>query len=366
MADAMGAAGRDPARRFLPSLRVRPARTYIRSRLIDCPTELERSTPGMTESEIGHALSQVDRGIETYIGRCRRKIPSFAAGHFSLEQTWRLQRPHLLFDLVCAPVNSAWALPNLAIRRAAEGMEKLGYSRLARWAEFVPPGLKTSYQSEIEHLICRDLLEWDRQRAPASLPQGFLKDLENVPALRTLMDTPELQASHRESARTLGGLLRQLSSGRAIVSDVSSTLLTLSLSWWTRGSASLSLKGIAYDVAKRRAHDRAAGRFFLGRKLGSTFYNVFPPTVHESSVWTILFILAAGLTVGAMACTILSDPIRKMLGFHRKRLEVLLDEVEKELVVLSHRSIKPALRELAARGVLSAPGEHAEAASVLR
>ncbi len=37
-------------------------------------------------------------------------------------------------------------------------------------------------------------------------------------------------------------------------------------------------------------------------------------TLHDSTLWTIRIFWGAGLTVGAMACTILSDPIRRSLG----------------------------------------------------
>ena len=155
----------------------------------------------------------------------------------------------------------------------------------------------------------------------------------------------QFERSDRAPARALHDLLHQFSSGRAAVSDLSGTVLTLATSWWIMGSTTLSLRSIAQVVAKRTTHDRAASRFFLGKKVGSAFYNVFPPAVHESTIWTILVLLGAGLTVGAMACTILSDPIRKILGFHRNRLEVLLDEVERHLIVLCHKRIRQKLHD---------------------
>jgi len=302
--------------------------------------DLEEAKAGPTEFCLGDAVSHVDRSIETYIERCRRRIPSFVSENFSLEQTWRLQRPTLWFDLACTPVNSAWALPHLAIRKAAETAERVGYTQLTRWAKCLPPGIKTGYQRQIGRRICWDLLEWDREQSPADLPQGFLKELEAVPSLRKRIETLEFDRSDRAPARTLADLLHQFSTGRAIVSDLFGTLLTLATSWAIMGSTSLSLRSIAHGVAAKSAHDRAASRFFLGKKMGSAFYNVFPPAVHESTIWTILIFLGVGLTVGGMACTILSDPIRKFLGFHRNRLEVLLDEVERELIVLSHKRIR--------------------------
>jgi hypothetical protein len=302
--------------------------------------ELEKAKPGSTQLELGHAVSHVDRSIETYIERCREKIPSFVGDNFSLRQTWSLQRPTLWFDLACAPINSAWALPHLAIQKAAETAERVGYPRPAQWAKRIPPGIKTGYQRQIERRICGDLLEWDREQSPAALPHGFLKELETVPSLRKRIETLEFERSDRAPARTLTDLLRQFSSGRAIVSDLFGALLTLAMSWAIIGSTSLSLTSIAHGFARKSAHDRAASRFFLGKKVGSAFYNVFPPAVHESTIWTIIVVLGAALAAGGMACTILSDPIRKFLGFHRHRLEVLVDDVERELIVLAHRRIR--------------------------
>jgi hypothetical protein len=261
--------------------------------------------------------------------------------HFSLEQTWKLQRPSLGIDLVLGPLNAACALPYVVLQKAADALEKLGYPRLARRIKRLPPGFKTGYQVRIEQLICSELLEWSRERAPAALPQGFLKEMEAVPGLAGVARTLEREARERKTGRSLTDLLRQFSSGRALVSDAAGTFLTFGLGWWTLGSTSASLRGIAESVAQQRAHDRAASRFVLGKKLGAHFYNVFPPAVEESAVWTVLVVLVVGLTVGAMACTILSDPLRKVLGLHRNRLEVLLDDIERDLILLTHRSLAP-------------------------
>jgi hypothetical protein len=286
---------------------MRPTGPYVRVTLSYQVEELERAKPRTNGPGVGEAVSDADRGIEAYIERCRARIPSFVDANFSLEQTWKLQRPTLWFDLACAPVNAAWALPHLAIHKAAEMAEKVGYPRPARWAKHLPPGIKTGYQRKIEQRIGKDLLEWDR-------------------------DEPR--------ARTLTDLLHQFSAGRAIVSDLFGTLLTLATSWLILGTTSLSLNNIAHGFARKSAHDRAASRFFLGKKAGSAFYNVFPPAVHESTVWTILVVLGIALAIGGMAATIVSDPIRKRLGFHQHRLNVLVDDMERELIVLSHKRMR--------------------------
>ena len=326
-----------------------PAGPYVLFTLSHRATELDDASPGLPGLDPGHAVSHVDRGIETYIERCRERIPSFVAANFSLRQTWSLQRPTLLFDLACAPVNSAWALPRLAVHKAAETADRVGYRQLARWAKCLPPGIKTGYQRQIERRVCRDLLEWDREQSPSELPQGLREELAAVPSLAPIIRTLEVDRSERAPARTLADLIQRFSSGRAIVSDLFGTLLTLAMSWAILGSASMSLRSIAEGVARKSAHDRAASRFFLGKKMGSAFYNVFPPSVDESTIWIALVLVGACLTVAGLACTILSDPIRKFLGFHRNRLEALLDDVERELIVLSHTKLRQELQGGAVR-----------------
>lgn len=322
----------------MPGPAARPYVPLIVSREV---VDLEEATPASKEGAPGRDAALVDRGVEVYVARCRKKIPAFVSDNFSLRQTWDLQRPTLWLDLACAPVNAAWALPHLAAVKVAETSERVGYPKLSRWAKRLPAGIKTGYQRRIERRICTELLEWDRDQPPARLPQGYLKELEATPALRTRIEALEPERSHGASERSLTELLQQFSAGRAIVSDLLGTLLALATSWALLGSASMSLTGIAHGIAKKGAHDRAASRFFLGKKVGSVFYNVFPPEVHQSTVWMILVFLVIGLTIGAAACTILSDPVRKALGFHRHRLDALVDDVERELIVLSHKGLRP-------------------------
>ena len=39
----------------------------------------------------------------------------------------------------------------------------------------------------------------------------------------------------------------------------------------------------------------------------------------------ILIVLGTAITVGSMACTLASDPLRELVGLHQRRLSALLD-----------------------------------------
>ena len=48
------------------------------------------------------------------------------------------------------------------------------------------------------------------------------------------------------------------------------------------------------------------------------------------------------IPVGTLAW-IASDPVRKLVGLHQRRLSALLDSLERELTVFSHRGLKRVL-----------------------
>ena len=53
-----------------------------------------------------------------------------------------------------------------------------------------------------------------------------------------------------------------------------------------------------------------------------------------------LLLLAAGLTLATMVCTLLSDPARRALGLQDRKLLDLVDDVEKELALFARKHLK--------------------------
>lgn len=278
----------------------------------------------MTDPDIRQTISEVDQNIENYIERCRQRIPAFVDTHFSLKETWALQKPTFWLDLVAGIANSLWALAYLTVKKVADTVEKLGNPVLTEFCQKLPSGVKTGYQRKIDTLIREELLELKgTEFSDAKLSKYFARD--------------------KTTSDKIGKMLEQFSASRALVSDLSGTAITLFFGWYFFGNSSMSLDSMARGFARRRAHDEAASNFFLGKDIGNTFYDIFPPEVRKESVRMYLFLLGAGLTFGAMAFTIFSDPLRKLVGLHRVRLNVLLSELEKELLVLSHKHVKKAL-----------------------
>jgi hypothetical protein len=303
----------------------------------------------MNDQQTASAMLDLEDCIEQYIADCRRRVDGFVDRHFSLEETLALQKRSLASDLLCHPVNALWTIPSLFLKKILEVPVKLGWRTGSSLIGFLPTGLKTRYQKEIERLIATELLEWpctlgDRRvcqnglrgrieqhkQVGALFKSGLLQD----EALKELPDVPHLIAAH--------------SAGRSIVLDSIATVLTLTTGWLVFGDHSLSISGIGERIAGQRAKEKAASQFILGSSLGSAFYSVFPPDpsfgeVMGATVIVGLFIMAMSLLVG-----LLSDPCLKRIGFQHTQLHLLIDAVEDSLHRQVRRHIKPALRQLAA------------------
>lgn len=286
----------------------------------------------MTEEKAAQTILRLDRSIDAYIRRCRERVPSFTAAHFGFRETWKLQKPSFWWDLMLSPVNSAWAIPYLTLKKTTEILDKVGVPWIHAQVLKIPSGIQTRYQKKVETLIQRDLLEWGPNAK--ALPEGFTTELASI---------PELQAKGGLSQLSVRAVVDQFSSARALVSDLSGTLFTLLLGRMVFGDSSLSLGAMAFKFAKWKAHDEAASDFFLGAGVGGAFYDIFPPDVNPWDVRLFLVILTVTLALGSMLCALLSDPLRKYAHLQERRLNVLLDEMEKELIVFSHRQLKSPL-----------------------
>lgn len=282
--------------------------------------------------------SHIDSAVAAYADACRARIPAFIASHFSLRQTWELQRPTLGQDLVLGPINALWSIPYLTTSRVCKGLDILGVRAAARLLTLIPSGVKTGYQRRVEGVIARNLLDWGHDEPGQGLPRGLVQLLETHPELGGS------EALRRAIARdTLQGVFDQFLSARALVSDVTGALLTLGLGWFLFDRPSLGLMGISEQLARRNARNRAASRFFLGDRAGSVFYRVFRPQANWFETVAILALLAFVIGAVSTSCSVLFEPVRKRFGLHERRLHSLVDSIERELLVVAHRQIKPAL-----------------------
>lgn len=284
------------------------------------------------------AALHIDRCVENYLRDCRERIPLFLGNHFSLAQTWDLQRHTLVRDIPLGVINALWAIPYLTLRKGLEILEKVGFAWAGQLILKIPSGIRSDYQRKIERLIAGEILEWDLTGRSA-LPDPLVKSLLQDPAVARLADhNPAVFSEYR--VPQVRRLIDKFCEGRALVTDLSGTLFTMFCGWYFFGRSSLSLHEMGTRFARRKAYDEASSGFFLGRGIGNTFYDIFPPGVQERDVQFYLILLGLGFVAATVLFTLLSDPLRQTFDGHRARLNVLIDDLERELLLQLHHKLK--------------------------
>ncbi|MGZ3770130.1 MAG: DUF6635 family protein [Bdellovibrio sp.] len=284
----------------------------------------------MTDQNSAIALGILDEFIEQYIESRRKNIDTFIQGHFSVNETITIQKQFLSRDLFLIPINTLWSIPYLSIKKVIETLDKIGFPQFNSLLEKIPPGFKTGYQKEIEKIISNELLDL----------HNLMTELENNQELGKFFERDRIAEVTADALKEIGKEIEKYTSSKAIISDLTSSLMTLALGWMLFKDKTLGIFGLGNKIARKMAHNNAASGFFLGKGLGSAFYNAFPPEPTKMQVFVATLGVGIFMTVLSLAVSIMCDPLRKSLGLHNKNLNILVDNLEGTLFLHLKKEIK--------------------------
>ena len=292
-----------------------------------------RLLPSLPEELIAQAVAG---GIRRYMAARRQRAPEFVDRHFSLRGSLAIHRRAVGLDLLRAPANLLLMGPHAGVKLAGLLAHKLGRHRIARRLEARSLLLRTDVSRRIEWLVMTELLELPCRQCGRELRRDVLSETilndarltawarERLCAIGGCADYPAFRARLMEAMTTYGAT-------RA-AAEITTSLLTLSsgalvVKQFTPGAVTL---GPA--LAALIAQQSAIAAFPLGASLGGLWDGVFP--VAPSAT------LVAGLTGGLMVAAscaaafagVAADPIQRRLGPHARRLNRLLDAIERQLL----------------------------------
>lgn len=282
-------------------------------------------------------LGAIDDCIEKFAAERKQHIAPFIEKHFSVSETIRIQKRHLPLDLLLSPVNALWSIPYLMLKKAVETSDKMGWPALNPLIDILPASFKTGYQKDIEKLIATELVGED-----------ILMDcLRKDAVLGPMLASGAVELNQRKIRSEVLKEIEKYTSSQAMINDICSSLLTLAAGWIYFGDKSLGVMGIGSKIARQMAREKASSNFFLGEKVGSVFYGVFPPAPTNTQV--VLATLAVGtlLTACSLVVSVLSDPARKRFGLHDKKLHALVDNLEERLFIALKKDLKSHMRQSA-------------------
>jgi hypothetical protein len=236
----------------------------------------------------------------TAIDERDRLVRGFVRRTYGLRGTLALHRHALGWDLVRAPLNVVLAPVFMLVRLFALLAGKLGWRKVSGWL-----------------MGRRILLETDVSQAVAGRLHAFLADL------RARGLSPELPAAQVERAVMAHVQLRNA------VAEIAVMLTLLATGALLFHMATPGVISLAGPVADLRAAAEAVADFPLGRPLGRLYYGLFPVSAGVGQVVITGIALAALTALATTFAGVVTDPLQRLLGVHRRRLERLLDQIDR-------------------------------------
>lgn len=239
--------------------------------------------------------------IRDYAARCRARVPEFTARHFGWRGTLRLHRAALGLDLLRAPFNVMLVAPTLVLRLLAWVARRVNQPSAAAWLASRSLFVETSLARRIAELVLHDLLRIDASAVP--LPSGW----------------------HDRARR----LIAEYVDARHAVAEFATATVALLFGLIALHALTPSAITLGPLLAQQFTVREAVEGFWLGSWAGSVWYTWLPPDV---GLGRIVATTAAAMACFAMLATFMGlvvDPLLQMVGLHRRRLDHLIDTLER-------------------------------------
>lgn len=297
------------------------------------------------KEEVDRAELAVDKAIRKYIQSRKEKVPGFVKKHFSFPGVLELNKKAIGSDLYKAPVNMIWLLPYTGLKASSSLLRRVGLQRIPSSIENLPVGFTTDVQKEVTWLIFTELLE-------ISYLQGKRKSGKDA-LLEEILDQPEIssifatalskiysKSRNPEFRHALEINLLEYSKSRTAAADLAGSLISLSVGAAMFNKMTPGAFTAGGALAAAIAQQAAISNFVLGPTLGSLYYGIFPASTSVALLTASTGTILAALAILSSFSGVITDPIQSKLGIHGRRLNRLIDSLEKELKGLGDSSFK--------------------------
>ena len=283
------------------------------------------------------AKSMVTEAMRRYFEGRRARIAPFVERHFSVAGSVALHRKAVGWDLLRAPANLVLAVPYAGAKLTAAALQAAGACGAAERVRSLKLLFQTDVGREIRWLVVTELLElpW-RYRGRAASRDALAELIVSEPRVgalaRQALSAVALRSDDPQFRLRLASTLATYTDTRAAAAEVATTLAMLGTGALGVHQLTPGVMTLGPALASTIAQQTAISTFPLGSTLGALWYGAFPVAASPA--------LAAGLTGGLMLGTavlsafagIVTDPLQRQLGIHRRRLERMLDALERQWI----------------------------------
>lgn len=276
----------------------------------------------------------IDAAVRRYFEARRARVDPFIDAHFTLSGALDLHRKAIGLDLVRAPANVALMLPAAGMKLGGMAARRLGARRAGDWLMARNPLLRTQVDRELEWLIHAELLELPfddgtRNLSRDALAEEILLDPDLAGALIDPLRAIGGQAEDPELRDKVTDILEAYAGTRTAASELAGAMVNLGAGAFALNQFTPTAVSLGPALAGVLAQNLAVSSFPLGGTLGGLWYGVFPAAPTAALVGVTTGGLIAGLSVATAFAGVITDPIQRRLGLHRRRLRRMLDVLER-------------------------------------
>lgn len=285
---------------------------------------------GMQQAECDWARAVVSRAARRHLANRRSAVDAFVDRHFGFAGTLRLHRSTIGWDILRVPANLYLAPIALAIAVAARMAARFGFTRSAAWLAARRPMFDTAMAREVRWLVTTELLQLPcEQPGRSQVHDGLAEAMLADPGV-----ADRLGAASVISA----GTRQQIVAAIAGYAETRSAAAEIATGCFTAGLGALWAKQVTPGtitlgsvIAGMLAQQAAIAAFPLGTWLGAWWYGMYPAEPSTGLVAATIGALVALGSVIAAFSGIITDPIQRFFGLHRRRLLRLIDGLESTL-----------------------------------
>jgi hypothetical protein len=282
------------------------------------------------QSEQEWARAVVRDIARRHLASRRDCVDRFVDQHFSLTGTLRLYRRAVGWDLVRVPANLLLSPATLAVSVASRIAAQLGLARTAAWLDRHRPFFDTAVAREVSWLGTTELLQLPcvqprRAYSEDALVDAILSDLR-VAGRICIGDVLPAEARARIAAAISGYAGTRAATAEIATGSIAAGIGALWVKHATPGMVTLGSV-----VANMLAQQAAIAAFPLGAGLGAWWYGMYPVAPSAELLATTAGAFAVVGAVFAVFSGIVTDPLQRLIGLHRRRLLRLIGTLEDAL-----------------------------------
>ncbi len=305
------------------------------STLPSVPTGTATGLPVLADERA--AALVVEDAARRWAESARGRVAPFVDTHFTLLGSARLHKAALGLDILRAPVNVILSTATAGARASGAAARLVGARRAGAWLSRRTWFLETDVGREILFRVHDELLHLpaeigDRRVERDALMEAILAD----PAVRLRLgmvlaalaeraDDPQFKTRLTESLATYVG-------SRTAAAEMAGSLTLAAAGFAAYHQLTPGVVSLAAPLSATLAKSMALSGFWAGPWAGGLWYGmVGAPAASPLLVGTVALSLAAPVAVLTAFAGVVTDPVQRRLGLHRRRLATLVDVIERQV-----------------------------------